>query len=365
MRHTLILAAGLAVMAAGFVLPAQADNFSAGSLVNVLRAFDVDFTLRTRAAWGPCSHGGAYGDMNAIDSGYAGAQMNGGTPWTDNWGNMDITLPAPTSISSVYTAFGANGGHFPAEYRVVYSTTPDFANPIELVLFTTVSSSGMQTDAFAPTTVQYLRVEFRGSLASQYVIIREIEAYASDPTVIRYTDGYNILADSAIAAYPVLYDSLNRSSGWLDNPNNAVDQNSNTYLRSLGDSRAAGEQFFVKQLGDSYSLGGFAYAYYPEQSWGAGMVIQMTNEQEITEFTQWITVYENDGVMSGSGASVFEKYADGIDARFIRISTPDGTKAGGALSELEFFAPVVIVPEPATMTLLALGGVAFLRRRTR
>jgi len=352
----------LAVVAC--VVPAGAANFGAGSQVNVVRLFDADLVLQSQAQWSNyVGHIGAPASL-AIDSACSWAQINGGDG-ASNYGCFDVTLDKPVSISSIYTDFMNN--HLPVQYQLWVSTT-GFENMTPL--FTAPKApddSGKQTDTFVPVTAQYLRMEYVGTV-TQYLLLGEFKAFASDPASVSHA-GYNVLADPAIGGVRLdRYDPLYCSGGWLFDPNNAVDQDDRSYLRTVEGSGAEGEQFFVKPLGQSVRLIGGTYGFYlpdSSQQWGAGMTIQVTNDATITANTQWITVWSTSSAITGSGSFFFEddqgdRLADGIDARFIRVSTTDGVQAAGALCELEFFTPV---PEPATMGLLALGGLALLRRR--
>ena len=344
-------------------LPAGADNFSPNSKVNVLRQFDANLTLQTQADWTGYVGGISYPASRAIDGACNWAQINGNNPGTSNRGYLDITLSSKVSISSIYTNFMNN--HLPVKYQLYYSTTGfDKMKPL-LPDYKAPASGGVQTDVFSAVSAKYLRLEYVGTV-TPYILVGEIKAYASDPSSLGRA-GYNILSDPAIGGVQIPNNSLYRSSGWHDDPNQAVDLSDTSYLRSNG---TAGEQFFVKPLGESCRLIGAAYGFYASdstQQWGNGMTIKVTNDFTISEDTEWITVYTTAAALTDSGTMLFvdkdgKVFEEGIDVRFIRVST-EGSTAGGALCELEFFIYAPPVPEPATMTLLALGGLALLRRR--
>ena len=154
--------------------------------------------------------------------------------------------------------------------------------------------------------------------------------------------------------------SIVASGGWYsDNDNyndrdpaHLFDMDPTTYL---GTPNGTGdESFFIKDLGASYRLTGAAYAFHKSEKWASGFTIEVTNDKD-WETATWITLDLVGDTTASAGTLLF----DPTDARYIRVSTTENRWQW--MDSLEFYA--VPVPEPMTMSLLALGGLAVLRRR--
>jgi len=342
-KHWLLTALGVSVLA----VSVHADNFSPGSKVNVLRQYDLtDMSLLTTVNW-TVSPGTSLGTPYApIDGGHTLTQNAGSTDWAQNWGYIDITLPAAVSISSIYTAFH---DHPPAQFRVLGSATGfTFNNTTDVLVDWTAGSGRLSKtyDLTSNTTVQYLRLEYSGTLVSQYFQLSEIMAFAANPTAIGLADGYNIMANKL--STPIV-----AKSGWQDaEPNNVFNTDSFGYLRPLNGDNTS---YFIKDLGEVITLCAGSYSFFHGQGWDNTTIQVTTKDWETATDADWKTIFLADAV---SGGHVFQ-FAP-IDARYIRV-THNGA-ATGALTSLEFFAAPP-VPEPVTLSLLTLGGLTMLRRR--
>ena len=360
-------------MAAAFLLPAQADNFSAGAKVNVLQWYDFfgvkepapppGFTarpsdpppsyIRTWVDWRFYTDGGPSRSVwGAIDGGQNHTQINHHSVSANNYGCLDLVLPETISINQIFTEFA----QMPVTYTLWYSTT-GFDNMQKLTPTQAYGTNTSKTDTFASTPVKYLRLEYTGTDPDRYVIIREIRAFAADPTSIGLNAGFNIMNDPVVNSIPVdRSNPLHFGGDWQgDDPNWVFNTESYQYLRGAGSS---GERFFVKELGVSMPLSGASFGFYEDQSWN-DLTIWVTADKTVTDDTVWVLAGSTNGPTGLYGSIKFDAVVNTMDVQFIKVVS-SGTNTG-ALCHLGLYG--VSIPEPATMSLLVLGGMAMLRRR--
>ncbi len=98
-------------------------------------------------------------------------------------------------------------------------------------------------------------------------------------------------------------------------------------------------------LGATYNLTNIRLDFAYGQTWAGGGAVDISPDG-----SSWTSIVNTSGTLGNSSYNFSP-----TSARYVRLT---GT-GGGALSELEVFA----APEPATLALLALGGLGLLRRR--
>ena len=273
----------------------------------------------------------------------------------NNRGYFDIALPATITINEISALFS----HGPEKYIVWYSTT-GFDNMKVLVAEKTGGTD--LVDTFAPKAVQYLRFEYIGT-GSQHIIMREIKAFAAHPETIKLSAGFNILDDPVINSIPVTDYSANFSGA-----SSVFNHNPLSMLNPLG---SAG--YFVKELGcdEGVSLIGASYGFYEDQRWYDLKIYVASEKPGPDNDAVWTLVAWIDRDTGPAGAVKFGEYEEdelgnitfvGFKAtenvKFIKV---EGTFNQGTCALIHF--GLYAAPEPATMSLLALGGLALLRRR--
>jgi len=327
-------------------------------------------------------------DLRAIDGGANHAQYDfaGGSNYATNEVSLRMTLADAQSIGSLayYTLEKSN------LYRVWAFNDPADMNT--WTLLTVNPATGGWLDGTAAPTVsgfyeytvnvagadayKYVQIDFCG-MPNNYIRVAEAIARPKSDAEIGLTSGYNLLSFRLDPANPdaggigsVPAGSLYRN-GWRygnDDPNKAVDGNPLTYLvQEDPNSTATLPNHFALPLNDLYALAGFSASMYPSQSW-SGIAFLYTDDEEIDEDTKWKTAYttwDPDTETWGAFNTSIITFDEPVLARYIRVEAPLRT-GNGALCEIELFAVPIppAIPEPVTLALLAMGGLAMLRRRT-
>jgi len=291
--------------------------------------------------------GSAYG---LLDAGHNVSQLNFWAaypdPSPDNTATYRVTLPEAVHIQTLrHQYYGL--GETPLQYRVLGSTT-GFGSLTELVPWTTFT--GATTTDTLNTTLQYLQYEFLGT-KQWYVRFNELQAYPASGAVIDLTGGYNLLAQRSTA-------TIHSASPWTDAPAGAIDLNVNTYLRNQVGTI---NPWFIIDLWQEYTLTGAAAGFYHGQSW-SDMTIEVSVDDP--SLNNWTTAYVHGGTIYGATMPFPGEFA----ARYVRVSTPTAG-SGGALCEFELYAvpteEPIVIPEPASVSLLVLGAAGVLARRRR
>ncbi|MCL2701453.1 MAG: PEP-CTERM sorting domain-containing protein [Phycisphaerae bacterium] len=190
---------------------------------------------------------------------------------------------------------------------------------------------------------------FRNALLSLAVAGMIALAGAAQAQVV---DDYFVVGATTVDDRDTIVDAM----GWMsmDHPNNLFSEGC---LRiHPAEQGPEGISYFIKDLGDSYNLVGFTYAFWPGQGW-SGLTVEVTNDADwaTANWTQ-VCVYPATEKMIDSDTFWFDSLAA---ARYIRVTTTETNIL--QMNSMTLYG--TDIPEPATMSLLALGGLAMLRRR--
>jgi len=398
MKRAWLVSVVAAVMVAGSataqVNPLTPTEFVSSAGVNLLRHVDVTTgKLDTRAEFLSSefvNFGGVqYGAYQAMDGSLGYAQVNFQSASASNAASLLFTLASPQVIGTLtQTIFTA--GEIPAEYRVRASNSPD--GPWTTLtggvdgwqVNNSVTLTTVFNDANTDNAYQYIQIDYKspmnvssGVLCS-YMRIAEIVASPKENATIGITDGYSLmnLSSAQGGPGPIPNDPL-YFGGWRvgnttananglvnNNPlsHGLVQENKDVLQSEVGDM----PNFFVLPLNDLYSLVAFSMGSVNLQQW-TGFVFEYTADETITANTDWKLAYMHAN-FDGEGKFLSWKsfdtlmvaFEDPILARYVKISAPYRASGDGMMGSFELFAGPI--PEPATMTLLALGGLAMLRR---
>jgi len=346
-RHGIVIALLVFVT---FTAHAAASTYSDSTLVNLFRQTNIPGATANQvtSTWTNISATGgvAHAAFHGIDSGTWATQVSFSTQNSTNSGQYRITLPQDVTVEKFQHLYTL--GHRPTQYRILGSTT-GFGSMTELVPLTNLTTSSVTNTLGSPATVRYVQYEFLGTQDSQHMLLSEIKAFSPASSVIRFDQGYNLFAQRATAGPDI--PSL-RGGSWIDNPNQTVDLNTDTYLRG---NPGSGSNSFVMPLNGLYGLQGAATGFYHGQSWTGGITIDVTTDASVSGSTVWTTAYTQGTNLE----SAFLTFNGIFPARFVRVSTP-ANGSGGALAEFELF-----VPEPSAAAIIVVGAISMLGLRRR
>ncbi|OPZ26939.1 MAG: F5/8 type C domain protein [Lentisphaerae bacterium ADurb.BinA184] len=314
--------------------------------VDPVAGHDVQAQFTNISAGGGVQYPASWG----IDGGYRHMQINFPSQSSTNSAAMQVTLPAPAHVGSFVQRYA---GHRPSEYRILGSDT-GFGSLTELVGWKSVGVLDTTITDAVDATVQYVQYEFRGTLQSQYFVMQEFLALPATTDDVSAYAGYNLMAlrPGDGGPGPIPTDAAYRA-GWSDDPNRIIDTDVTSYLR--GNATGGVDPFFILPLNDLYTLYGAAFGPYPDQSWGSGVTIEVTDSETLAGAT-WTQVHTQSAALNYA-VILFDEPAE---ARFVRVSTT-AAGSGGAVCEFQLFA--LAIPEPATLSLCGLGLVGLLLRR--
>ena len=301
--------------------------------VDLMRRVRPDGVFNVDAQWSGLNNGGGvtYAAYYAIDAGHWSSQIGYSSQSVSNTATLRLTLPEAVHIQTLKHTYG---GHRAVQYRVLASTN-GFGSLTEIVPWTAVASDTPPANTI-DTVVQYIQFEFLGTAVSEYLLVKEVQAYPGPMDQIPVTAGYNILPDPTVAEPVTQYGA----GQWYDSPSQAVDGNIETYLRPNGVTNV---HWFVIDLKDQYFLNGAGAGFYHGQGWN-GMKIEVTPDVTVSGSTAWTVVYTNAAFHQGNTISFNGKFA----ARHVRVSSLD-TTGTGALCEFELYA---VPPPPGTLMTL-------------
>jgi hypothetical protein len=352
--------------------------------INLFRQMDLTTGQQmTTAQWVEQSTYGwsQYGAPYAIDGGRFNAQYMfnsaGHDPadYANNAVSLRFTMSSPQPIGMLTQDL--NPGAMPHQYRVKVSN--DLAG--EWTILTGEGGSindGWVTGTAMPSTYigaayTYIQIDYLGTTGAN-LNIRQVVASPMENAVISTTAGYNLLA---LHNLPGGTGMVTEKSGWAfraDNPNAIFGTYNGALIQSNdhgqdwgrpGEDRTNVENYFVLPLNDLYTLVGFATGAEHGQAW-TGITIWYTDE-DITaddwDEANWKLAYTRNTSLSSSFDMIL--FTSGpVEARYVRVGAPNNPGQGSEnqLTGFELYA-MNPIPEPATMALLALGGLAMLRRR--
>jgi len=303
-------------------------------------------TNQSATAGPECLIDGGYGSwsLRSIQNSYATATIELDQVYTLN--TITVGYLSPTGSGITYQLRVSSGD---GSWSVLPLATP------------TITAAGIHTIPFAPTDVKFIEYTVWGATTTetQHVMISEISAYVAAAAapgeelkgVPQREGGYNILKDAApIASLTNGWQSWSPASwatdGNLHNgayPNNGV---------SATDPAEA-----VWKLDDPAWL--TAIQLSMQRSCDVLEVYVAMDDPLGENFGGWGDPLS--GLGSVGGKHVFD---DPFQAQYIKVVAFSGG-GNGLIMELMAFATTepIPAPEPATMALLAVGGLALLRRR--
>ena len=259
----------------------------------------------------------------------------------------DIKLDRVYTLSAIKLDFAAYGN---AEYEIRVSA--DGVQWDTLIGRTPVTGARVFA-TFSPTDVRFIEYQIwgpgeLGNLATVYA--SEFSAYvaaSATTNVPQREEGYNILKGA----------TLIQESHWAPwaSASCAVNGEVMDYATPWGSAENMSEA--VWDLGYTAWLTAVQVSMYA--GWDSLQISISTDNDHWTELRIPDTEAAKPLALSWGETIGLEAPAE---ARYIKI-TGYGGGANGHLTELMAFATTKPIPEPATMSLLALGGLAMLRRR--
>jgi hypothetical protein len=263
----------------------------------------------------------------SFDGGYtAWANVNPGD-------KIRYALPQAVTVDKFYMYMGAYGGHPMEDFTIRYSATIDWTNANWNTLASSFTPSGAVTTAsytadIPDASVRYIELTV-GSNCVAYNQMGEFMAIA--PASATLDRGYNIMADPYA--------------------NQSFHVGGNVWSPALVPENAAltaADGYWQVNFGSPKSFDVITLSWYQDQG------------------NNNIKIYvSNDGVNFGSpiwtaanGTSFKEATFALQTAQYIRITADYA--GGGAMNDVHVFQSI---PEPATLALLGLGGLALIRRR--
>jgi len=356
----------------GLVLPAEGAEYADPTLVDLLRQYDKDTRSSRVNITSPSG-----GPTGVATGSWAMASVG-------NYARWDLTF----DLGGVYSASRLvldYSTFLPDSFEVWYSTT-DLAGLQQLDL-TQVPPvwNGGQVQIALPggddgLALRYLEIRQNPNVKvdptpnpdPQHIRLGNISLFASANSVFDdRTSGFSYMYN--VANRPT-YDSADMGTAWLtlgassDNPaklfNGTV--SASDYVRSAGESDLS---WFVVPFEEAVLIWGINLGGFETNGWSNCHIDISTaaNAMSFADPNAWLadvegSVWEN--VYSQSTRLPITQFirldgedGEGVEAKWVRFSF----SGSGSMSEIEFY--VSSVPEPATMTLLALGGLAMLRRR--
>lgn len=259
----------------------------------------------------------------------------------DLWGNASVnsyiryTLPQAMTVDKFYIYWGTYSSHYAKAFTIKYSDTVSFSDPgwssVPQVQETNTTTTPY-TSASVNTPVKYVELSLQAAGATGYMQVGEFMLLPPSSATIDST-GRNLLADpytqqdNGVTGAGVVWSNALA-------PNNSPPNGSNPYWQL--------------NFGTPKTFNVVTFSDYPGQY-----------------FTSLQVYVSNDGstwgkpVWSGGAATDFQQAVFNTQtAQYIRV-VPNAN-FGNSMNDIHvFFA----LPEPASLSLLALGGLALLRRR--
>ncbi|MCL2700659.1 MAG: PEP-CTERM sorting domain-containing protein [Phycisphaerae bacterium] len=296
-----------------------------------------------------------------IDGGRQNQQVDGNTARWDMLFTLNDVYYA-SRLELYYT------NYHPDSFSIYYSTTglDDDWTPLVLNETSQMTSHQDKWVFMLPggddgTAIKYLKIVQEPSSVDNHIRMDSIYLFAAaNNTFDDQKDGFNIMVNAVNR--PTYAGSDNGVTFVSENPTIAFNNSRNGWVRAYGaEGQADGLAWFVVPLGEVKELWGINMGFL--DGWGCCYIdVSTADEMPIAsaltdgyDADAWTSIYANPAAQSTQ--FIWLNEGDGVEAKWIRVRFA----GGNAMSEMELY--VSAIPEPATMSLLALGGLALLRRR--
>jgi len=368
------------LLLAGAAMPAMGAMYADQTALDLFRHYDRATGLQLATVTSPQNTNGA---KILIDGGGVNAQVDGSTTRWDMLFTLsdvcyasrlvlDYTGYHPDTFSVYYSTTGADDDWTLLTAETLTHTFKEVENAQGEMVLVVDTHPQNRWELTLPggadgTAIKYLKIEQDPSSADNHIRMSNIQLFAAaNNTFDDEKDGFNYFAN--VANRPATYVNKSGMSGdevlfMCEAPNNVFDNNPiSGYVRPYGaGTEAVGDQcWYVVPLGELKALWGVNMGYY--DNWGSCYIdVSADDDMPIAnpltdgyDALAWTNVYAN----AGNQTTQFIWFGeDGVEAQWVRVRFA----GGNGLTEMELY--VAAVPEPATMALLTLGGLALLRRR--
>ena len=358
MKRALIVAAVAAVMMAG---PATATDYTvigSGSAayysVNVAYRLDADMMPMSSIFGEPFLSPGV-----ALQSGSDASQLIDGnrSGWYlrnledaqgSRYATTTIELDQVYTLNTLTVAFADVQAQGTMTYQLRVSD--DNENWYTVTPSASITNRVFHPYSFAAMDVKYIEYTIYGSIGAQgHLTTAEISAFVAAVEgakgVPQHEDGYNILMGKTPISSKNFADITRSTNG-----------NATEYARLVGAS--------ADNMGELvYDIGYDAWLTGIQVSMWAGwdhLQVYVTTDDPTGSVCQWTPIRDaTQSLALTAGDDGKFLFDDPTQVRYIKIEGYAGA-LNGHVVELMAFATI---PEPATMSLLALGGLALLRRK--
>ena len=305
--------------------------------------------------------------QKVTDGSNGNAQVNGGTTRWDMLFTLDEVCYASQLVMN-YTSY------HPDSFSIYYSTTGDDWTAI---VENEASQMTSHQDRWvydlpggaAGTAIKFLKIVQEPSSVDNYIRMDRVQLFAAaNNTFDDQKDGFNYFANPS-SRYTYVSTDNGVKYQLLGDPNQAFDGDLGSHFKPV----TGALNWLVIPLGEVKSLWGINLGFYDGQAWDEyAIYVSCADDMPVANpaadgfnlAADWTPAYDNVGRKGTEFIGLRDKNGDlGMDAKwvYIQFKGVDGT---GAMVEIETYVSAVVpIPEPATMSLLALGGLALLRRR--
>ena len=237
----------------------------------------------------------------------------------------------------------------------------------------TVNSSFTDYNQYDTSVTAYgIRYVASNGSASNPLRVSELQVFLAPDQTVTYGDGYNIFTQDIVAQH---YTS--RTDGAWVGPNGGSAEGMRDGVANspeLKSQNGTGRSYVGYTFTESIPLSSFTLGGRKDQGWKGNWEVYTCNGGFI-DLSEMEGCSAADLVEAGWTLQVSYSYGRDMgsttllaDFLFAQAGFWDNLLVvwdvqGGAVTEFELHGSAARIPEPATMTLLALGGLALLRRR--